>query len=95
MTALMYAARNGRALIVEKLVKHVANIDKQESRGYTVSSFITEPLFFEKKKQIEPFYIFKHDSHEHSIIEPTCAIAQWAHMHHFPSVRMSCKKKSD
>ncbi len=37
MTALMYAARNGRALIVEKLVKHVANIDKQESRGYTVS----------------------------------------------------------
>lgn len=36
MSPLIYAAREGRPKVVERLAEAGANIDKQDSRGYTV-----------------------------------------------------------
>ena len=46
--------------------------------------YITKTLFFYNIVIILPFLHF---------IEPTCAHAQWAHMHHFLSVCLSLDKK--
>ena len=37
MTPLMYAAREGRVAVCEKLLEHSAEINKQDIRGWTVS----------------------------------------------------------
>ena len=37
MTPLMYAAREGRVAVCEKLLEHGAEINKQDIRGWTVS----------------------------------------------------------
>jgi len=36
MTPLMYAAREGRAKVIDSLVQAGASLDKQDSNGYTV-----------------------------------------------------------
>ena len=36
MSPLMCAARGGHCEVIERLVKAGANLDKQDSRGYTV-----------------------------------------------------------
>lgn len=45
-SALIYAAREGRPAVIECLVKAGANIDKQDSRGYTVGTIITNYVTF-------------------------------------------------
>jgi ankyrin repeat protein len=37
MTPLIYAAREGRVDVIAMLVEYGADVDKQDSRGYTVS----------------------------------------------------------
>ena len=37
MTPLMYAGRNGRAQIIEILLSHNPDVNKQDQRGWTVS----------------------------------------------------------
>ena len=53
MSALMYAARDNRPKIVEKLLNMKANPDKQDNRGYTVSpySLLIAGYGFVKKKK--------------------------------------------
>ena len=36
MSPLMYAAREGRSQVIERLVSAGANVDKQDTRGWTV-----------------------------------------------------------
>ena len=38
MSALMYAAREGHAGVVQLLIDKHANLNKQDTKGYTVSS---------------------------------------------------------
>ena len=40
MSPLMYAAREGRSQVIERLVSAGANVDKQDTRGWTVYHFI-------------------------------------------------------
>lgn len=44
MSPLMYAAREGRVAVCEKLLEHGAEINKQEMRGWTVSDSATEKI---------------------------------------------------
>ena len=44
MSPLMYAAREGRVAVCEKLLEHGAEINKQEMRGWTVSDGATEKI---------------------------------------------------
>ena len=37
MSPLMYAAKEGRVTVCEKLLEHGAEINKQDMRGWTVS----------------------------------------------------------
>ena len=37
MSPLMYAAREGRVKVCEKLLEHGAEVNKQDMRGWTVS----------------------------------------------------------
>lgn len=37
MSPLMYAAREGRVTVCEKLLEHGAEVNKQDMRGWTVS----------------------------------------------------------
>ena len=37
MTPLMYACRNGRAQLVDILLRHEPDVNKQDQRGWTVS----------------------------------------------------------
>ena len=37
MSPLMYAAREGRILLCERLLEHDAEINRQDSMGWTVS----------------------------------------------------------
>ena len=46
MSALLYASRVGRPKVVQKLLDHGSNIDKQDNRGYTVSKSLS--TFLEK-----------------------------------------------
>ena len=36
MSAVMYAAKQRRPLVVQKLIEHGANLHKQDTRGYSV-----------------------------------------------------------
>lgn len=45
MTALMCAARDGRLDVVQLLVDSGAQVEQEDSRGWTVSSFF---FFFEE-----------------------------------------------
>lgn len=44
MSPLMCAARVGHSQVIERLVKAGANVDKQDSRGWTVSLLIKDTL---------------------------------------------------
>ena len=50
MSPLMYACREGRVKVVSKLLDNNANINKQDSRGWTVSGgmFPIIPYFFSR-----------------------------------------------
>ena len=43
MSPLMYAAREGRVKVCEKLLEQGAEINKQDMRGWTVSVVIMSP----------------------------------------------------
>ena len=45
MSPLMYAAKEGRVKVCEKLLEQGAEINKQDMRGWTVSVVITSPCF--------------------------------------------------
>ena len=51
MTPLMYAAREGRVAVCEKLLEHGAEINKQDIRGWTVS-FLLAIFLFQLKVQL-------------------------------------------
>ncbi len=40
MSPLMYACRNGREKMVEILLRHKPDVNKQDQRGWTVSSLL-------------------------------------------------------
>jgi len=52
MTPLMYAAREGRVSVCEKLLEHGAEINKQDIRGWTVS-FVPAIFLFHMKVQLK------------------------------------------